>query len=63
VTPRRRSWLMYLIAAVSFLIAGVVGFVGDSGAGAAYAAFIILSAVFIGLAVRVGLSGNSPDSS
>ncbi|HEY5686194.1 MAG TPA: hypothetical protein VIY70_12545 [Acidimicrobiia bacterium] len=63
MTPRRRSWLMYLIAAVSFLVAGVVGFVGDSGAGVANAAFFILSAVFIGLAVRVGLAGNSPDGS
>ena len=54
---------MYLIAAVSFLIAGVVGFVGDTGANAANAALIVLCVAFVVLALNVWRSEQGPDDS
>jgi uncharacterized membrane protein YtjA (UPF0391 family) len=59
----RRAAVMYLIAALCFLIAGVVGFVGDTEATAANAAFIVLSVVFILLALNVRQSKRGPDDS
>lgn len=54
---------MYLIAALCFLIAGVVGFVGDTGADAANAAFIVLCGVFVVLAHNVWRSEQGSDDS
>lgn len=52
---------MYGIAALCFLTAGVVGFVGDTGANAANSAFIVLCAVFILLALRARQMENRSD--
>ena len=54
---------MYLIAAVSFLIAGVVGFVGDTGANVANAALIVLCGAFVVLALNVWRSKQGSDDS
>ena len=43
---------MYLIAALCFLIAGVVGFVGDTGANVANAGFVVLCVAFVVLALN-----------
>ncbi len=51
---------MYLIAALCFLIAGVAGFIGDTEANAAGAAFIVLCIVFAVLALNVRQSGRGP---
>jgi uncharacterized membrane protein YtjA (UPF0391 family) len=52
---------MYLIAALSFLIAGVVGFVGDTGANVANTAFIVLCVAFVVLALNVRRSERGSD--
>ncbi|HSR45065.1 MAG TPA: hypothetical protein VLT15_07530 [Acidimicrobiia bacterium] len=57
---RPRAAVMYLIAALCFLIAGVAGFIGDTEANAAGAAFIVLCIVFAVLALNVRQSGRGP---
>jgi hypothetical protein len=54
---------MYLIAALCFLIAAIVGFVGDTGADAANAAFIVLCVAFVVLALNVWRSEQGSDGS
>lgn len=61
--PRRRSSVMYLIAALCFLIAGVVGFVGDAGVDAANAAFIVLGVAFVVLALNIRRSEQGSNDS
>lgn len=51
MNAQRRAMVMYLIAAGSFLVAGVAGFVGEVGA-AASSAFIVLSIAFVVLALN-----------
>ena len=54
---------MYAIAALSFLIAGVVGLVGDGAAGIAGGAFLALCIAFLILAFNAWQSGQGSDTS
>lgn len=59
----RRAAALYFIAALCFLIAGVVGFVGNTGANVANTAFIVLCVVFVSLALNVWQSEHGSDDS
>lgn len=62
MSASRRAAVMYLIAALGFLIAGVVGLVGDAGIGVAGIAFFVLAIAFLILALNAWQSGSSSDS-
>ena len=53
---RRRAAILYLIAGLCFLIAGVVGLVGAEANGASMG-FIVLSIVFLVLSLNARQSG------
>ena len=50
MSPRRSGAVMYLVAAVAFLVAGTAGVFGESGL--AVPGFLILGAAFLVLALN-----------
>jgi hypothetical protein len=60
VKSRRSAAVMFLIAAAMFLITGLLGLLGETGA---RSAFIVLSVAFIILALVFWTSTNESDDS
>ena len=58
-----RAAVMYTIAALCFLIAAVVGFVGDGGVSLAGGGFLALSVAFLILAFSAWKSGRGSHTS
>lgn len=57
---RRTAAVMYLIAALMFLIAGILGFLGDNGTNFT---FIVLGVAFMILALNAWRSTDGTDES
>jgi hypothetical protein len=60
IVSRSRAGVMYLVAAASFLVAGIAGFIGGTSASIA---FFVLSAVFGILALKFWTSSKESDDS
>ena len=58
MSPQRSGAVMYLVAAVEFLVAGVVGLLGDSGLAAP--GLLILGTAFLVLALNSWPSRDEP---